>query len=121
MSGKRSSVYLSDQSMKFLESHRDSLSGVINQTIDRYDKVLKHIELPPFTTAEINTLLSATQGVLYQPAEMIAGLWQGVQDDLADDLTRKLDAADMALIEKLKTLTYPQEVALLERLGQRRK
>jgi hypothetical protein len=52
---------------------------------------------------------------------MIAGLWQGIQDDLIDDLTGEIDAADMALIEKLKTLTYPQEVALLEKLEQRRK
>jgi hypothetical protein len=120
MAGKRPSVYLTDQSLQFLEPRGDSLSGAINQTVDRYGQLLRHIDLPTFTTAEINSLLSAIQGVLYQPAEMIAGFWQGIQDDLVDDLTGEVDAADMALIEKLKTLTYPQEVALLERLEQRR-
>lgn len=121
MSGKRPSVYLTDQSIKFLESRGDSLSGAINQTVDRYNQVIKHTDLPSFSEAEINALLNATSGVLYQPAEMIAGLWQGIQDDLVDDLTGEVDAADMALVEKLKTLSYPQEVALLERLEQRRK
>lgn len=120
MAGKRPSVYLTDQSLKFLELRSDKLSGAINQTVDRYDQVIKHIDLPSFSPSEINTLLSAIQGVLYQPAEMIAGLWQGIQDDLVDDLTGEVDATDLLLIEKLKTLTYPQEVALLERLEQRR-
>lgn len=121
MSGKRPSVYLTDQSMKFLEARGDSLSGAINQTVDRYEQVVKNTDLPKFTETEIATLLNATSGVLYQPAEMIAGLWQGIQDDLIDDLTGEIDEADMSLVEKLKTLTYPQEVALLERLEQRRK
>ncbi len=121
MSGKRPSVYLTDQALKFLEARGESLSGAINQTIDRYGQVLKHTDLPKFTEAEIATLLNATSGVIYQPAEMIAGLWQGIQDDLVDDLTGEVAAEDVALIEKLKTLTYPQEVALLERLEQRRR
>ena len=121
MSGKRPSVYLTDQSLRFLEARGESLSGAINQTVDRYEQVIKQVDLPKFTETEINILLNATSGVLYQPAEMIAGLWQGIEDDLIDDLTGSIDAADMALIEKLKKLTYPQEVALLERLEQRRK
>lgn len=121
MSGKRPSVYLTDKSLKFLDSRGESLSGAINQTVDRYDQVLKQTDLPQFTTSEINTMLQAISGTLYEPAEMIAGFWQGIQDDLVDDLTGEVDAADMALIEKLKTLTYPQEVALLERLEQRKK
>ncbi len=120
MSGKRPSVYLTEESIKFLESRSESLSGAINQTVDRYDQTLKYVELPKFTEAEIAALIQATQGVLYQPAEMIAGLWQGIQDDLIDDLSGEIDAADRKLIAKLKTLTYPQEVALLERLEQRR-
>jgi hypothetical protein len=121
MSGKRPSVYLTEGSLKFLENRADSLSGAINQTVDRYDQTLKQIDLPKFSDAEINALLSATQGVLYQPAEMIAGLWQGIADGLIDDLTEKIDADDKKLIEKLKKLTFPQEVALLERLEQRRR
>jgi hypothetical protein len=121
MPGKRPSVYLTENSLKFLEAHGDSLSGAINQTVDRYDQVLKHTDLPKFTEQEIFTLLNAISGVLYQPAEMIAGLWEGIQDDLVDDLTGEIDEADRTLIEKLKELTYPQEVALLERLEQRRK
>jgi hypothetical protein len=121
MAGKRPSVYLTDKSLQFLETRGEPLSGAINQTVDRYDQVLKHIELPTFTPEEIQMLLSATQGVLYQPAEMIAGLWQGIEDDLVDDLTNEVDQLGAALIQKLKALTYPQEVALLERLEQRRK
>lgn len=118
---KRPSVYLTDKSLKFLDGRGESLSGSINQTVDRYDQLLKQTDLPQFTPAEINTMLNAISGTLYEPAEMIAGFWQGIQDDLVDDLTGEIDAADMALIKKLKTLTYPQEVALLERLEQRKK
>lgn len=121
MPGKRPSVYLTDKSLKFLEARGYSLSGAINQSIDRYDQIIKQVDLPKFSESEITTLLNATSGVLYQPAEMIAGLWQGIQDDLIDDLTGEVDVADKVLIEKLKSLTYPQEVALLEKLEQRRK
>lgn len=120
MAGKRPSVYLTDKSLKSLDSRGGSLSGAINQTVDRYDQILSAVGLPVFTPSEINTMLNAISGTLYEPAEMIAGFWQGIQDDLADDLTGEIDAADMTLIEKLKTLTYPQEVALLERLEQRK-
>lgn len=121
MSGKRPSVYLTDKSLQFLDSRGESLSGAINKTVDRFDQVLKQTDLPQFTPSEINTMLNAISGTLYEPAEMIAGFWQGIQDDLVDDLTGEIDAADVALIEKLKLLTYPQEVALLERLEQRLK
>lgn len=121
MAGKRPSVYLTDKSLSFLENRGDSLSGGINQTIDRYAHVIKNVDLPQFTEAEINTMLNSIHGTIYQPAEMIAGLWQGIRDDLIDDLTGEIDAADKTLVEKLKQLTYPQEVALLEKLEQRRK
>lgn len=121
MSGKRPSVYLTDKSLNFLDGRSESLSGSINQAIDRYDQILKQTDMPKFTESEINTMLNAISGTLYEPAEMIAGFWQGIQDDLVDDLTGEVDPADMALVEKLKTLTYLQEVALLERLEQRSK
>lgn len=117
---KLPSMYLTDKSLQLLATPSDSLSGAINRTIDRYHQILKHIELPPFTAAEIATLLSATQGVLYEPAEMIAGLWD-LENELVDDLTGKIDPTDAALVEKLKALSFPQEVALLEHLEQRRK
>lgn len=117
---KRPSVYLTDKSTAFLNGRGESLSGAINEVIDRYEQLIKHIELPTFTEQEINTLLEANMGVIYQPAEMIAGLWQGIEDALVDDLTGEVDAADRALVDKLKGLTYPQEVALLERLAKRR-
>lgn len=121
MSGKRPSVYLTDKSLQFLDSRGESLSGAINKTVDRFDQVLKQTDLQQFTPSEINTMLRAISGTLYEPAEIIAGFWQGIQDDLVDDLTGEIDAADMTLIEKLKLLTYPQEVALFERLEQRLK
>lgn len=121
MAGKRPSVYLSDQSLRFLDG-RDgaSLSGRINEIIDRYAEILRGVELPPFTDAEIATLMNATMGVVYQPAAMIGNLWQDVADDLVDDLTGTIDPADQALIEKLKGLSFAQQVALLERLELRR-
>lgn len=120
MAGKRPSVYLTEQSTRYLAKRADSLSGAINQTVDRYEQVIKQTALPPFTAEEIHTLLEATMGVLYQPAEMIAHLWHGIEDQLADDLTGEISEPHRALIEKLKKLTYPQEVALLEKLEQRR-
>ena len=121
MAGKRPSVYLTNKSLGFLENRCDSLSGGINQTIDRYAHVIKNVELPQFTESEINTMLNAIHGTIYQPAEMIAGLWHGIQDDMIDGLTGEIDEIDKALVEKLKKLSYAQEVALLEKLEQRKK
>lgn len=119
MAGKRPSVYLTDKSLNFLENRSDSLSGAINQTIDRYIHIVKAVELPQFTESEINTMLNAIHGIIYQPAEMISGFWQGIRDDCVDDLTGEIDDSCRALVEKLKQLSYPQEVALLEKLEQR--
>lgn len=55
-------------------------------------------------------------GVIHQPAELIAGFWQGIEDHLVDDLTGEVSDLDRELIEKLKNLSFPQELALLEKL-----
>lgn len=120
MAVKPPSVYLTEQSTRFLENRGFTLSYAINQTIDRYEQVIKQIDLPSFSPEEIDTLVDATMSVLYEPAEMIAHLWDGMEYHLIDDLTGEIAEPGRELIEKLKTLSFPQEVALLEKLDQLR-
>jgi len=65
--------------------------------------------------------MAATHGVFYPPSAMIEGLWVAVQEEIRSRAHGEVDAEGLALIDKLKSLTFPQEVALLESLEQRRR
>jgi hypothetical protein len=120
MTDKRPPIFMFEKTRLFLEKRGDSLDGSINQTVDRYEEIIKHLEIPTFSQIEIDIMARATMGVFYQPASMIACLWNGIEDDLVDDLTGKVSTGVKTLIDKLKDLTYPQEVVLLEKLEQHR-
>ena len=113
-------VILAESSLEFLESRHKSLSEGIHETIGRYEEILIRTELPTFTAAEIELLLFSTGSVLCLSDLQPGMLLQDVTTCLTDSLTGEVDESDAALIAKVTGLTFTQEIALLDRLAQRR-
>ena len=91
------------------------LSHRLAQIADRYLEILRRAPLPDLSEAEMNALRDSCLGVLNEPAAQIRGsLWLGVEDSLPDGLAEKWQIDGAALVEKLRALTYPQEVRLVE-------
>lgn len=93
------------------------LSHRLAQIGDRYMEILRRTPRPDLSEGEINALRDVCNSTLHEPASMIRGsLWLGVEDSLPDGLAEKWRIDGHALVEKLRRLTYPQEVALVEQI-----
>lgn len=87
----------------------------VNQIADRYLEILRRTGLPTLTDAEQSALRDANNDVWQEPASTIRGsLWIGVEDSLPEGLAAKWGIDGPALVEKLRGLTYEQEVKLVE-------
>jgi hypothetical protein len=116
---KRTSAYLSDRTVDILDAamgDTGSLSGEINKSIDRYNEVIRrHRNVEDrFTEAEKNALRDVANGWLAEPAATIAGgLALELSDSLPDGVVEKWEIDAQALIAKLETLSYADELALV--------
>lgn len=91
------------------------LSRRLAQIGDRYMEILRRTELPALSEAEINALRDCNNGTWHEPASMIRGaLWLSIEDSLPDGLADKWQIDAAALIDKLKSITFAQEVKLIE-------
>lgn len=93
------------------------LSHRLAQIADRYLEMLRRTALPAFSDAEMDALRDSNNGTWHEPAAMIRGaLWIGVEDSLPDGLADKWGIDGEALVEKLRALTFAQEVRLVEQI-----
>lgn len=98
------------------EQHGDISSHSINRALDRYYEILRRERIERMLSeSEWNALRDMLNGTVSEPAGMCAGsLAMSWADSLEDGIAEKwgLDPAGMA--EKLRALTYPQELAAIE-------
>lgn len=114
---RRTTIYLTDRAEAVLAGG-ESLSGSINRIADRYYEVVRRsrIDLSP---AELGAVRDAMNGWLAEPAATIAGgPALEVEDALADGLAERHGIDGRALVEKLRGLTYAQELALVDAVEQ---
>ena len=93
-----------------------TLSRRLNVIGDRYAEILRSEQVEQlFEDAELNALRDMLRGTLSEPAAVIAGSlavgWEDVQDD---GLPEKWKVNPVQLGAKLASLTFVQEVALIE-------
>lgn len=69
-----------------------------------------------FTESEMATMANAIMGSLIEPADTISCLWQRIEGVLIADLKNNKEL--QFLVEKMKTLSFTQEVVLLDQLEQ---
>jgi hypothetical protein len=120
---QKKSIYIGDKMAETLGPCGDgeflSLSGRINQVTERYAETLRRAGLPEFSEAETNLLRDSLNGVLHDSADSVRGVWMGIEDSInLDGLDKKWEIDGPALVEKLKTLRYDQDLALIEAIEQ---
>lgn len=93
----------------------NGLSHRLAQIGDRYLELLRRTDLPALTEAEMNALRDSNNGTWHEPAAAIRGaLWLGIDDSLHDGIADKWQIDGQQLVDKLRGLTFAQEVKLLE-------
>ena len=102
----RQNIYLTDH-LRDLGSGYDSLSGRIATVLDRYHEALRRTRIErQFSDDERQHILRACRAWLAEPA---ATVFDGVALELEDE-----GAAPAELIERVKSLTPFEQVALVE-------
>jgi len=91
-------------------------SGRVNQALDRYAEILRRERVEGlFSTQEWSALRDMLNGVISEPAGMIAGsLAQGWADSLLDGIAEKWGVDGAGVLDRLRSLTFAQEVAVIE-------
>lgn len=126
---KNISLYLHEEVLDELQERLDEIttdeisqrrtgrrSGAINTALRRYYALLRrarHALKTKFTQQEINLILDATNGVIWEPIESFLWLRHNIEDAIAfDGLDRKWGVEAESLIRKLDECT-PLELAAL--------
>lgn len=112
---KRTSIYLNPPIEAALNG-ADSISGRLGQICDRYAETNRRARIGQrFSTAELNALRDVCNGTRFEPAQLIDGaVLANFEDSLQDGIAEKWGIDASATIAKLRGLTYPDQVALVE-------
>ncbi|MGL6071342.1 hypothetical protein [Craterilacuibacter sp.] len=92
-----------------------------HEMLERYAEIIRREQLllsRRFADNELQLIAAVLQGIHFEGAAACRGLWLAVEARILDedlDHEHKVDAE--ALLAKLKTLSYTQEVALIEALA----
>ena len=99
-------------------SSRRRATCAVGCDCDRYLEILRREgELPSFSKAEWELLREVLPRIPREPAMSLRGLWRHVQNvDQIDRRAERLKVDVPGLIDRLKALSFVQEVALIERV-----
>jgi hypothetical protein len=90
------------------------------EMLERYAEIVRHEQAAlgrRFVDAELRLVAEVLHGIRFDSAASCRGLWLAVEARLIDEeLDRKWKIDGDALLEKLKGLSYAQEVSLIEGL-----
>ena len=90
------------------------ITARITQICDRYAEIMRR-SLPRLSATELEAVQAAMVSRQPTNASAVRGMiWLAVEDALIDGLAEKHEIDGPALVGKLKALTYPEDVALLE-------
>lgn len=112
---KRTSIYLNPPLEEALKG-ADSTSGRLGQICDRYTETNRRARIAQrFSEAELNAFRDCCNGTIFGPAQLIDGaVLANFEDSLQDGIAGKWGIDAPTTIAKLRELTYPDQVALVE-------
>ena len=97
------------------------LDARIQEMCDRYAEIIRREQAMlsrRFSDNELRVVAEVLRSTRFETAESCRGLWLAVESRiLHDELDQKHQADGDALLERLKALSYTQEVALIEALS----
>jgi hypothetical protein len=112
---KRTSIYLNPPLAEALKG-ADSISGRLGQICDRFAETNRRARIRQrFSEAELMALRDCCNGTIFGPAQLIDGaVLANFEDSEPDGLYEKWEIDAPATIAKLRGLTYPDQVAMVE-------
>jgi hypothetical protein len=112
----RSSVYLNSDSVNFLDGRGPSLSGALNQSLERYKAILDATELPEFSDEDLAAMAAALGKAPAPRQEELDELWLSVERGAMDFETGRVSPEMAKIVAKLQKLDMAQSITLRERL-----
>ncbi|TIC87066.1 hypothetical protein [Crenobacter intestini] len=92
-----------------------------HEMLERYAEIIRREQLMlsrRFDDAELKLVATVLEGVHFEEAASCRGLWLAIEARILDEeLDRRFKVDGEALLDKLKALSYTQEVALIEALA----
>lgn len=90
-------------------------SKTVNRALDRLAEIIRRERVEKlFSEAEWSALRDMLTGTISEPASMIKGCLAQLWDDsVVDGIAEKWDVDPSAMDAKLRALSYPQEVAVI--------
>jgi len=119
MATKRTSIYLNPPLAEAIADIGDeSISGRLGQICDRYTEIRRRARIKQrFSEEELSALRDCCNGTIFGPAQLIDGaVLANFEDSLIDGLAEKWEIDAATTITKLRDLTYPDQVALVENI-----
>jgi len=110
------SVYLTADTANFLDGRGPSLSGALNQAIERYNAILGATELPEFAEDEMDAMAEALANSTSPRAEELDELWLSVERGATDFASGRVQPEMAKLVARLQKLNVAQAITLRERL-----
>jgi hypothetical protein len=112
---KRTSIYLNPPIEEALKG-ADSISGRLGQICDRFAEINRRARIQQrFSAAELNALRDCSNGTWFDPAKLIDGaVLANFEDSAPDGLYAKWGIDGPATADKLRGLSYADQVALVE-------
>lgn len=114
----RTSIFRSDEIENLERKSHKNFSKRVSDICDRYSAIIR-LEYPVklFTFTEMEMLKECFSGKILRPAGLIRNLIPEVEDAInLHMLDSKYEVDSKKLIVKLKKLSYPQNVALIEHI-----
>lgn len=114
---KRTTIYLNPPLAAALEDVGEgSTSGRLGAICDRYAEIKRRARIAQrFSEGEISAFRDCCNGTLFEPAQLVDGaVLANFEDSLIDGLAEKWDIDPVETVAKLRSLTYPDQVALVE-------
>lgn len=117
---RRSTIHRSPRLDEAIGASPPSLSGRLSTIADRYLEILRRSRIArQFSEAELNAMRDCCNGTWFEPAQLIDGaILANVEDSRIDGLYENWGIDGASLCEKLRGLSFAEQVALVEEIEQ---
>jgi hypothetical protein len=119
----RTTIFRSQRFNAAIGTNPPSVSGRLTTIADRYLEILRRARIEQrFSESEMNALrdcCNGCNGMVFEPAVLIDGaILANFRDAALDSLSEKWGIDGESVAQKLASLSYPEQIALVESIEQ---
>ncbi len=111
------SISLFSDAVAEIEKREGDRSSIVNTSLERYFAILSRARrrlADLLSDQEMGLILDVLNGTLFSDTISLQLVYGEIEDSLPDGYAEKWEVDGPALVEKLRTLTYPENVALVD-------